>query len=106
MTINPWTLATAFAAGTVLGAVFFGGLWWTVRRGLASKRPALWFLGSLAVRMGLVLLGFYVVSGGHWERLLACLVGFLFARLVVARVTRLPENRAPAPQAKEARHAA
>ncbi len=32
----------ALAAGMLLGALFFGGLWWTVRRGLTAGNPALW----------------------------------------------------------------
>jgi F1F0 ATPase subunit 2 len=80
------TLVLAGGAGVMLGAVFFGGLWWTVQKGVASKQPALWFLGSLLVRMGIALAGFYFVSGGHWERLAPCLVGFVMARLVIARL--------------------
>ena len=75
-------------AGGVLGAVFFGGLWWSVRKGISSKQPALWFFGSLLLRMSIVLTGFYFVSGGHWERLVACLLGFVTARLAVTRLTR------------------
>ena len=37
--------------GGLLGTMFFGGLWWTVRTGVSSQRPALWFLGSLVLRM-------------------------------------------------------
>ena len=62
-------LMLAWAAGILLGAFFFGGLWWTVRKGLWSTQPALWFFGSLLVRMSITLTGFYFVSGGHWERL-------------------------------------
>lgn len=71
------------ATGALLGAFFFGGLWWTVRKSLASPRPALWILGSLLLRMGITLAGFYWVGGGHWERLLLCLLGFLAARLLI-----------------------
>ena len=46
----------------LLGAIFFGGLWWTVRKGVASRRPALWFLGSLLLRTSIALAGFYVVA--------------------------------------------
>ncbi len=70
-------------AGGGLGAIFFGGLWWTIRKGVASQRPALWFFGSLLLRMSIALLGFYFVSGGQWARMLACLLGFVIARLVV-----------------------
>jgi len=90
------TLALAWVAGGALGAIFYGGLWWTVRRGLVSQRPALWFGGSLLFRLSVVMAGFYAVSGGHWERLLPCLLGFIMARLVVTRMTR------PAPEASHA----
>jgi F1F0 ATPase subunit 2 len=76
-------LAPACAAGLLLGASFFGGLWWTVRRGVSAKRPALWFLGSVVLRMSIVLVGFYLVSSGDWKRLLACLLGFVTARVLV-----------------------
>ena len=61
----------ALVAGVLLGAIFFGGLWWTVRKGVSSKQPALWFFGSLLLRMSIALAGFYFVGRGHWERLLA-----------------------------------
>ena len=101
---EPWSLAFASGAGAVLGAMFYGGLWWTVRRGVSSKRVALWFLGSLLLRMGLALAGFYFVAGGDGQRLLLCLLGFVLARLAVTWLTRpLEENTAP--QASESRHA-
>ena len=78
-------LAVALAAGFLLGAFFFGGLWWTVRKGVSSKLPALWFLGSLLLRMSLVLVGFYFVGRGDWHRLVACLLGFVIARFWVFR---------------------
>jgi len=96
-------LLLAWVAGGGLGMMFFGGLWWTVRRGVSSRRPALWFLGSLLLRMSLALAGFYFVSGGHWERLLACLVGFVMARHLVTRLTRTAEK--PTYLEHEASHA-
>lgn len=76
------------AAGMLLGAIFFGGLWWTVRKGVQSPRPALWFLGSNLLRMGIALAGFYLVGGGHWQRWLGCLIGFVAARFIVMWLTR------------------
>ena len=55
-------LVLAWLAGRLLGAIFFGGLWWTVRKGVSSNAPALWFFGSLLLRMSIVLAGFYFVS--------------------------------------------
>ncbi|MDO9104944.1 MAG: ATP synthase subunit I [Methylovulum sp.] len=89
--MNEWlSLALVCVAGLLLGAVFFGGLWWTVNKCVSSRRPGLWFFGSLMLRLGITLAGFYLVSGGHWERLLLCLLGFMVARPLVMRLTRLP----------------
>ena len=86
-------LIAAWVVGGMLGAIFFGGLWWTVRRGIASPRPALWFFGSLLLRTGIVVAGFYVVSMNHWPRLLPCLLGFVMAQLVATQFGRPTENR-------------
>jgi F1F0 ATPase subunit 2 len=98
------TLVLAWAAGAMLGAIFFGGLWWTVRRGVSSQRPLLWFGGSLLLRTSIVLTGFYFISGSHWERLLLCLLGFFMAQLVV---TRLPGSwgEVPTRPTQEVSHA-
>jgi len=82
------TLTLACAVGTGLGAVFFGGLWWTIRQGVSSRQPALWFFGSLVLRMSIALAGFYAVAGARWERLAVCLLGFVTARLGVTWLTR------------------
>ena len=94
----------ALVAGILLGAVFFGGLWWTVRKGVSSKHPALWFLGSMLVRVSLVLVGFYFVGRGNWQRLVSCLLGFIIARFIVVRLTRTPVEH-PCHTVREAPHA-
>ena len=89
----PWR----FLAGGLLGVFFFGGLWWTVQKGVTSESPAVWFLGSLLLRTGVILAGFYFVSQGHWSRLVACLLGFLIARCHrrQAAHTRPAEEQSP-----------
>jgi F1F0 ATPase subunit 2 len=77
----------ALLAGMLLGALFFGGLWWTVRKGISAKSPALWFGLSFLLRTGIALGGFYLVGGSDWKRLLWCLAGFIVARLIVTRLT-------------------
>ena len=93
-------LVVAWMGGGALGTIFFGGLWWTIRKGVASAQPALWFLGSLLLRMSVVLAGFYFVGHGHWERLVACLLGFLVARFAVTYLTR-PARETPFPSGLE-----
>ena len=101
---NVLFLALALMAGLLLGAIFFGGLWWTVRKGISSKSPALWFLGSMVLRTGIVLAGFYFVGQGDWHRLVVCLLGFIIARIIVMRLTRTPIEH-PDSTVKEAGHA-
>lgn len=92
-------LLLALVTGALLGLLFFGGLWWTVQKGFAANQPALWFFGSLLLRTGTVVAGFYLVGRGQWERLLVCLVGFLIARLVVT--LRLSSGQALRPGSGE-----
>lgn len=96
------SLASALVAGVLLGGFFFGGLWWTVRKAVSSRQPALWFLGSMLLRTSIVLSGFYFISGGNWKRLLASLLGFIIARLVVTRLAR--PTQLPGQLARKAGH--
>ena len=86
----PATLALVAGAG--LGAIYFGGLWWTVRRAGSFRRPAFSMLVSVLVRMSMVLGGFYLVAGDSWQRLLLCLLGFVVARAAVTWRVR-PDTR-------------
>ncbi len=88
-------LMMAVLAGAVLGAIFFGGLWWTIRGGFSSRTPAAWFLGSLVLRTGIAVAGFYFVSGGDWRILLACLAGFLTMRTGLTWLARAAEASTP-----------
>jgi F1F0 ATPase subunit 2 len=87
------TLIFSLLAGSLLGAIFFGGLWWTIQRGVSSTQPAVWFLGSLLLRTAIAVTGFYFVSRGDWKRLLSCLFGFVLARIFVMWFTRAPSDK-------------
>jgi F1F0 ATPase subunit 2 len=88
-------LMLALLIGVWLGAIFFGGLWWTVQRAFSSTQPALWFLGSLVVRTSVVMAGFYFVARDNWQHVPVCLVGFVAARLMVTHITRVEASHAP-----------
>ncbi|MGD0958442.1 MAG: ATP synthase subunit I [Methylomonas sp.] len=85
MMIEPLIGLMVWAVGVLLGAVFFGGLWWTIRKSFASQRPALWFITSLLLRMAITLSGFYLIADGQWPRLLICLSGFVMTRIAIFR---------------------
>ena len=84
------SLTLAGTTGGLIGLIFFGGLWWTVRLAFDSPRPALWVGGSLLLRMASAAAGFVIVSAGDWRRLLSCLLGFWAARWLVVRLTNHP----------------
>jgi F1F0 ATPase subunit 2 len=78
----------SFIAGLLLGTLFFGGLWFTVKKMVNAKVPALWVISSFVFRVGIVLVGFYYISLGNWQRLVICLLGFIIARFVVVHFTK------------------
>lgn len=98
-------LGSALVTGVLLGLMFFGGLWWTVRKVVSVKHPAFWVFASLMLRMTFALAGFYFIADGQWERLLVCLLGFFIARLAVTRLSGPPVAQSNA-SGKEADHAA
>ena len=78
-------LFLAFTAGLVLGAFYFVTLWRTVKRLPETRHPVRLMLGSFALRMAVVLAGFYFVMSGHWERLAMALMGFIFMKVILTR---------------------
>ncbi len=89
---EPIFLILSLITGVLLGAFFFGGLWWTIQKGLTSQNPALWFFVSFLLRTGAVLAGFYFISGERWDRMVACLLGFVVARFVVLKIKKEVDN--------------
>jgi F1F0 ATPase subunit 2 len=88
MISETFMLLFAFIGGLLLGAFFYGGLWWTVQRGLTAQRPAVWFFTSYLLRTGLTAAGLYGLAGGRWQRLLVSLLGCLLARFIVMRQSK------------------
>jgi len=81
-------LLVAFFVGVGAGLFYFGGLWWTVRRLPSARHPALLTFGSFLLRTGVSLVAFYFASGGHWQRILASLLGFIIVRVFLVRRMR------------------
>ena len=83
-------LSFAFAAGAGLGLVYFLAVWHTVRGLVRARQPAVFAVTTLAARLALVLAGFYALTGYGWQSLLAALVGFVVARVLLVRRLGLP----------------
>lgn len=93
-------LVLAWVAGVGLGLFYFGGLWLTIRQLPTCRWPAPLLVGSFVGRMAVVLFGFYFVMDGRWERVLACLIGFVIARHLLISQLR-PERVPDIPRGKE-----
>jgi F1F0 ATPase subunit 2 len=72
-------------AGLALGALYFTGLWQTVKRMPTSERPLRLMLGSFALRLIVLLTAFFFIMGGHWERLAAAMIGFVTIKIFLTR---------------------
>jgi F1F0 ATPase subunit 2 len=94
MTLQVLPLAAAFIAGLALGLVYFGGLWLTVRQLAAGRWPVPAAFASLALRTAAAIAGFWYVMDGSWQRLLACLAGFMLVRLVMVSRMRAADRAA------------
>lgn len=81
-------MVMAFIAGLALGMFFFGGLFFTVRKAVNAKIPAIWFFTSFFLRVSVVMLGFYYISPAGWQPLVISVLGFIVARLVVTKYTK------------------
>ena len=83
-------LILMFISGALLATVYLAGLWFTVRQIHQQQHPALWFILSFAVRMGLIGVAFYfIINDNHWQHLLAALAGFVIVRaFIISQVRR------------------
>lgn len=86
-------IVIAVLSGLILGAVFFGGLWLTVKMALGTTYTSLWFLGSSLIRTAIVLTGFYFMSQQGLLLLLTSVAGFFAARFLVLRLSRQFEQK-------------
>ena len=86
---NILLLIASFAAGALLGLAFFWGLWATVKQLGLKRHPVLMILGSLALRFGLVLFGFYLLAQhGGWQQALSAAIGFTLIRVLIVHRLR------------------
>jgi F1F0 ATPase subunit 2 len=78
-----------FLAGAAIGVVYFGGLWWTLRRLGRCRKPHWLALGSFGLRSGICLAGlFWIAREGRWEHVVSSLLGLLAARWVLVHLLR------------------
>lgn len=89
--VTVFRVVAAAAAGLVLGAVYFWGLWWTSRRVGTTRAPGLLFTGSFVVRMAVLLGGLWLVTRGRLVETAVAVIAILISRrFVVNAVRRAP----------------
>jgi F1F0 ATPase subunit 2 len=81
--MNAFDVALAFVAGSAASAVYFAALWLSVRWFTGGRLALTWLLGSAVIRLALLTGFFFWIMGGHLDRLLAALAGFLLVRYAV-----------------------
>lgn len=85
MSYTLYQILIPFAAGVLIGFLYFFGLWQTVQRLSASPRPWRLLAISYLLRLIFALGGFYLLMDGAWERLAAAVAGFIIVRVVLTR---------------------
>ena len=81
--------------GAVVGAAYFGGLWYTALRLSQSRHPGCLIVVSFCMRLGLLGVALYVMAAQGWQSLVAVLLGILLARGIFVRVARAPQATGP-----------
>ncbi len=74
--------------GGFLGAVYFGGLYYSVRKMEKVKHPALLMIASFIIRMGILVGVFYYVSKGGYKDMLFTLLGVVLVRYFIIFKTK------------------
>lgn len=96
MDFSTTELMLTFSLGGALGLFHFGGLWFTISRMSRVRKPEIEFVLSFFLRTGLTIAGFFFISGGRWEKILAAMAGFLAVRLImVRRIGPIPKPVGP-----------
>ena len=83
-------IAVAFVGGLGLGLLFFAGLRLTLSR-WNQKGFLMRYLAGFFLRMLLLLVGFYFIASGSWQRMLALAAGFTVSRFISQRFMK-PKN--------------
>jgi F1F0 ATPase subunit 2 len=69
-------------AGMVIGSFHFGGLWLTIHRLTGERSRGVMFAAGFVLRSFVTLTAVFMVSGGEWIGMTACLAGILIMRKI------------------------
>ncbi len=78
-------IGLGFVSGLVLGTVFFGGLFFSVRWLPKATYPGVMMLITILIRMAVLLLGLYALSAWGLWAMVSALVGILLVRMIMVK---------------------
>lgn len=79
-----WEGILCFVTGTAVGAVYFGGLWHTVRLLKTTKRATRVLLVSWLLRNLFFVSAFFIMMQSSVQRLIAGFLGMMAVRIVMS----------------------
>lgn len=91
-------LAPALLAGIAVGLFYFGVMWATISSLQTARSPGVLLFVSYAGRLVVAVGAFYRIAAGQGPRLVAALIGFVLARLVLIAYIRPGARKALKPQ--------
>lgn len=95
------TTPAQFIAGGIVGAVasliYFGGLWWTVRRLPTASNPSMVYLGSFLFRLAALMVGGYFLMQFGLPMFATAFVTFVVVRMMLTSVLGMKRRTAAAP---------
>ena len=74
-----------FVLGLFLAVVYFGGLWWTLRRLATTRRPGMLLTASTILRLAVVIAVLALLVTDDWRDFFIALAGFLTGRVLLGR---------------------
>ena len=80
----------AFLVGAALGGVYFGGLYFSIRKMNEVKHPALLMVVSFFLRMGVLVAVFYFVAKRGYKDMLFTLIGVIIVRFIITFTLKEP----------------
>ncbi len=95
--IYPVQITLVLLCGVMAGLLYFSGLMLTVLTIRRMHRPGVFLVGSFILRAVFVIVVFFAISNGQWQRFAACLVGFIIARQLTVMLWR-PSRSGPGKQ--------
>ena len=76
-------MTQSFLIGLGIGLIYFGGLYWSTEKIESVKSPAFLMVGSMIIRMAILLFGLYYLAQSGYQSILAGFIGIMMVRFIM-----------------------